>query len=377
MQIKHFTIALILVISGCIEPYYFSDRNNDSRPLVIYGLLTDKAGESFIEVSLSANPGSPSHNPVSGCDVLLVSDKGIEYQYIETFGGRYEKYFNEGDMDINSSYKIRVSVPDRGIYESEFSKFQASPSITDIYGERNDIAEYDGTDTIRGVQFYVDIEGTEEQGKYQRYQVIETWEDFSPFVIDAFYDGQLHIERDASLSHCYNTTAVNTIFTLSTEPLTENIYKGMKLQYVDNTTQRLKYKYTFLLRQLTISEEAYIFWESLKQNNQNSGGLYETQPINIKGNIRKVNGEEQVLGFFELASIKEKRYYTDENFGMHFNLSFECALVELAMGFTPFEEDYPQYLSIVNGQLWTAHKICYDCRLRGGTLEKPDFWIWE
>jgi hypothetical protein len=39
--------------------------------------------------------------------------------------------------------------------------------------------------------------------------------------------------------------------------------------------------------------------------------------------------------------------------------------------------EWPQFATIDNNGVWAypVNQECFDCRLKGGTIEKPDFWI--
>ena len=56
--------------------------------------------------------------------------------------------------------------------------------------------------------------------------------------------------------------------------------------------------------------EAYQFWEHVQTVKAREGGLFETVPGNIVGNIHNVNdADERVLGYFYASSVTEKRIF--------------------------------------------------------------------
>ncbi len=84
------------------------------------------------------------------------------------------------------------------------------------------------------------------------------------------------------------------------------------LHYVNTETIQLSVKYSLLVRQFTISEEAYSFWDGLAEQNSEQETLYASQPYQISGNVKNMNDDtEPVLGYFMVAGISEKRIFVE------------------------------------------------------------------
>jgi hypothetical protein len=61
---------------------------------------------------------------------------------------------------------------------------------------------------------------------------------------------------------------------------------------------------------MAISETAYLYWDQLRINSNDQGGLYEKQPLAVKGNLEEVSGSgKAVLGFFHAASVSSIRLF--------------------------------------------------------------------
>ena len=143
----------------------------------------------------------------------------------------------------------------------------------------------------------------------------------------------------------------------------------------------MKIKYSLLVKQYSLSNEAYDYWFQLQKQSQESGGLYETQPARVSGNISNVNdNEEVVLGFFNASSVTEKRIFVAEsfNFGIY---DARCTLDTIGPD-RPLHSYtlYPVYLISLNEIMGrgppygVGYGICFDCRKGGGKTEKPYFW---
>ena len=72
------------------------------------------------------------------------------------------------------------------------------------------------------------------------------------------------------------------------EEFEQAVQPQTKLVYISNETPRLKLKYGLLVKQHSLTKEAYRYWELLKSQLDNPGSLYETQPSNAQGNIYNI-----------------------------------------------------------------------------------------
>jgi hypothetical protein len=176
--------------------------------------------------------------------------------------------------------------------------------------------------------------------------------------------------------YCWVTAQIRDIFPLSTEGLVKNKYIRYKLNYTTNRTQRLQHTYSLLIEQLAVSKGTYEYWEQMRKNMKQSGGMYNGQPIAIQGNLTAVNGKEQaVLGYFGLASQKEKRIFVPPS---PFNIiDNSCTMRILRFGFREISwQDYPAYLYSEGGvvQAKLMDNTCVDCTKMGGYTTKPSYW---
>ena len=129
-----------------------------------------------------------------------------------------------------------------------------------------------------------------------------------------------------------------------------------------------------------MSNRAYDYWLQVQEQSQESGGLYETQPVQIHGNISNINDpEEVVLGFFDASSVTEKRIFVSESFnfsiyGPRCNLSV-IRFIRQLRSYTIF----PVYMISLNEMgagppYGIGYGTCFDCTQGGGKTERPDFW---
>ena len=171
---------------------------------------------------------------------------------------------------------------------------------------------------------------------------------------------------------------MDQIFTLSTQNLSENSFARFPLNFVENNTSKLAILYSLLVYQTTLTQDAYTYWDQLRQNSEQDGGLYTSQPIAIKGNLKNITSpEKDVLGYFQASSLKTKRIFVYPIEDLPLNFDRACYPWVIEHGFVEISpRDYPAYLMAVDGQ-WTMtvlNKGCIECELRGGTINKPYYW---
>ena len=174
-----------------------------------------------------------------------------------------------------------------------------------------------------------------------------------------------------SLFFCWTTEQIHEIYTSTIKNITGDTLSGIPLKYISNETSRLTVKYSLLIKQYALSDTAYEYWNQLKKLSQETGGLYETQPPQIRGNIFNTRDDNEiVLGYFNVSGYSEKRIFVSEKFNF-FPENFYCV---------PFVPQWVPLLSLpvyFVEEEWvrkTASRECFDCTLSGGKTDKPDFW---
>lgn len=368
------------MLFSCIKLYDPQIDSNAKNKYVVSGRITNTEGWQEVDVSLSSPIESPSYVPVSGCRVNILDDKGNIFLMEEYNPGQYLVWIGQEYLKPGISYKVMVVAPGREILVSGFDKMPAGPSIDSVYYSVNVIPTPDPDVNHRVMQFYVDLNAIGNYSQYYKWDVVETWEYHAAHPLEYFYDGTFHevYPPDYSKNKCWSTNLVKNVFTVSTKSLSQNTYKQYPLHYVDGHTSRLGILYSILVRQLALTEEAYNYWEQLRINSNEQGGLYEKQPLAIKGNIQNAtNPDNEVLGYFYATSESTRRYFYHDIEGIPLDFSNSCSEDVLGrFGWREFKpDDYPVYYYYnAVGALKILGRECVDCRLMGGTTEKPDFW---
>jgi hypothetical protein len=375
------TISLLLAaVLSCITPFDpFIDSGEESK-YVVTGCITDAAGYQSVYVSLASPIEQPYYRPLSGCQVMLADDTGNEFQMEEAEPGQYSTWMDEGSLQPGRAFRVTVNTPSGEILESDYDTLTECPPIDSVYYFIEDHPTSDPAVVNRGIQFYIDLDGIGFNSKYYRWEVVETWEYHSAHALEYYYDGGFNTVNpaDSSNMYCWMTDTVNNIFTLSTVNLSQNEYTKFPLQFVDGKSSRLGILYSFQLRQYSLSEAAYTFWDNMRANSYEQGGLYEQQPMDIKGNVREMTGTgREVLGFFQASSVRVIRMFVKDVEGLDLDFKNYCNEESLGrFGWREFSpKDYPVYYYFnPAGSLRILSKECIECERLGGTMVKPEFW---
>ncbi len=375
-------LMMALLVSSCIKPFNPDINPRDVQKYVITGQLTDDGGAQTLNVSMTSLIGDPKYLPVTGCSVKILDNKGNEFPMQDMGLGDYTTMINPGLIVAGISYKVKLTTPTGDVIESDFDQMNECPKVDSVYFLRKDLPGKNPGQLTRGIQFYVDLNAAGFESHYYRWEAVETWEYHAEYPLEWYYDGKVHkvSPPDYSRQVCWSTLKVADIFTLSTNNLVENKYAMLPLHFVSNRTSRLAYGYSLLIKQYALSEAAYIYWDQLRINSSQEGGLYAKQPLKLKGNLHNLTHPEvDVLGFFGATSMKSKRIFIRNVPGLLLDFNTYCNPVFLVRGFAALGlDDYPVYLMTdkltKNYTLTQLSEECVNCLSLGGKNVKPDFW---
>jgi Domain of unknown function (DUF4249) len=371
---------LAIMLPTCIIPYEPHIDSKDINKFVVSGQVTDNNEFQTVSVSMASPIGDPHYIPVSGCYVRIYDDKGNEFTLPESKAGIYNVEIDGIYLIPGTSFKVEIVTPDGINLESDFDQMGECPEVDSVYYIRKNLYTNVPGQVTEGIQFYLNLDGENIESHYFRWEVFETWEYHVDYAREWFYDGMVHhiFPPDYSRKVCWATQLVKNIYTLSTENLVENKFEMLPLNFVDNHTSRLMYGYSLLVNQVAMSEAAYSYWDQLRINSSEQGGLYEKQPLSITGNLHNnTNPDQKVLGFFSASSVKSKRIFIRNVENLELDFSTFCSPGILWKGLIEISpEDYPAFLmGDKNGfYMVTLSNECVDCLSLGGTNIKPDFW---
>jgi hypothetical protein len=372
---------LVICAVSCVEPFQ-PDIEETEGLLVVSGRITDRPGAHYVEISRSSKLEEPGFIPVEGCVVRVEDQTGRTATYREDSPGIYRADLDEDFLGLNRAYKLFIDTPDGAQYESSYDSLLPCPEPENLYFEVDSQPTANQRVTYYGIQFYIDVDGVMNDSRNVMWQLEETYEYHANYLIGAIWNGRVFREFEIptdSLYFCYKTLDIPEIHVASSGHLTVNKLTKYPLTFVSNQSPRLKYKYSLLVTQYSLSDEAFRFWEQSRIQLTETGGFYETQPSTVPGNICNIHdGTEQVLGYFYASQVKEKRLTVKCRFRFRTPTGLHCEL-DTIMGVEELGDEYPYYMFSmspfgIGPPYATSGPECFNCRLRGGTTTTPDYW---
>ena len=363
--------AWVGVLPGCHEEINLSSREF-KKHVYVDGGITNEAPPYRVEISVSAPLDDPKKIPYTNCDVTLHENTGQSETLTETEPGVYKSSAGGIRGKVGNAYRIDIETPDGKTYQSEFTKMKPPVGIDTVYGQVTGKEQLNSPYDLKGYQFYVSSQKGDDE-TYLLWELKETYEYTADYrYASMLYQGEMYEPQGDTLYRCWNTQNVHEIFTANTNNLQTPKITDKPLHFVSNQSKRLQEKYSLLARQYTIDRAAFTYWDDVRE--QISGGdfLSVRQPFQIQGNVYNPEDEEEaVLGYFNVASVDEKRIFITPTM----KLDISKCYVKYGLLYL-YRMSYQQRIYFGHGPRGpgVVSEECVDCRSEGGKLQKPEFW---
>lgn len=341
-----------------------------------------------VKIGRSVAIGSPLSGNLEADAVYVEDNGGGRYPGVKTEDIRY--LIDTKDADPSKEYRLVVEMGS-SIYESEWQPVLQAADIDSI--------SFSFDEDHKSI--YLDVTAHSDQANhYYRWRALQTWEYHA--AVNALYffvpagslldgvpvpvDTVAPYENRVNHYFCWNACEVADLMIASTAQMEENRLVCHRLYAMDYHDQRTQMLYSVNLIQEAITEQAWRYYETVNNNSQDVGGLFSPQPAEIWGNIHERNHpERKAIGFVCVTRPTIKQLMIDfESFLFHKmgdwerlegivvgerkNWSFYYAHGYLVT--YPFMMDQ----SIDYNRYEWAFARCVDCRMMGGTKQKPDWW---
>ena len=370
-------LLTVLIAGGCVEPYDPPVDNRDVNYLVVDAFLngSDHSAEVTLTRTLPVESGEkiPAE---SGAVVRLEDDKGVFYPLPETEKGVYNGSVINASTE--STYRLVIRTRNNKEYISDFIPMKISPPI--------DSVNY--TFLQDGLQFNVNTHDPTGEVRYFRWKYRETYEYNSSFNSVYKFDGKEIVFRppDESIYTCWRTNLSTNIKVGTTKHLTESLVREFPLVFIPTGSIKLSVKYSLLVQQQALTEEAYNYWLNLQKSTEQLGGLFDPLPSEVSSNIQCItNPAEKVVGFFGAGTVQEARKFINRRelpgyMRIYGNYNPSCELDTILL---PKLREIQGFVVLVDGIFapgagligyTSSIKQCVDCTVFGGTTVKPPFW---
>ncbi|MCJ7449263.1 MAG: DUF4249 domain-containing protein [Bacteroidales bacterium] len=396
-------LFLIFVFFTCIDPYNPKLSGYESL-LVVEGLITDEKAPYEVRLSRSIQHEDSVPKRITDADVFITDETG-KTEHLENCGdGSYKTDSAEFTGVIGKTYILHITTIDGAEYKSDPVVMLPVPGIDKIYYEKDEEYADNQSETHEGIRIFVDTGDGSEDSQYIRWEYEETWKFRLPDYKRFNYIGQsLIVPLEEVEEFCWKTLKSSVILNSSILPGQTNYIKKLPICFIgSDKSNRLTIRYSILVKQYSLSKEAFEFWNNLKQVNETGGSIFDTQPYPVISNINNVNNPgEKVLGYFQVSAVKQKRTYITRSELDELDLpwfKYDCKRFVVSPDDYPpapmrppmtWDELYDMFMSrkdftfvepIYNNTTHQLEKLvfvqnyCSDCKLTGFS-EKPGFWI--
>ena len=360
---------LLLTLHACVEPFAPPEITSAEHYLVVDGSLnTSPEGSSQIKLSRTQNiydDGGPQ--PELRAKVTVEGDKGSSYAFTDAGQGVYTLVTRT--FSDTEKYRLRIKISAGKEYLSDYVPVVKNPPI--------DSLTYKVRGEGEGVQIYVNTHDPLDKTRFYRWSYDETWQYSMPLYSNHELVGKEVVYRVQNINTCWSKANPTTIVLGSSIKLSKDIIKDQGVAFVPASSGKLQSKYSILVKQYALTQEEFEYWNTLAKTTERTGSLFDPQPAEVTGNIKCVsNPSELVFGYFSASNRQEQRLFVTEYLG---RLNPACeptdtlSVPEIAESpdlilneFYVPGSDIPFYVM--------GTSTCADCRLKGGTIQRPLFW---
>lgn len=379
---KHWLIILTLAsVLSCREPFEPTEVQSLST-IVVDGLITNESKQHVITISKSSPIDSNQFIPVEGALVQLIENGSTTFVLSEFMPGMYRTFPFSGK--VGSTYQLVIEAGG-GRYQSTLVTLKATPEISEIKGV---FATQESGQ--RGIQVVLNTTDPSNSSNFFRWEWVETFEVRSPYPRRyEWLGGNELLEVDlVPATRCWQTDSSNQVLIASTSGLESATVNSFEIRFIPESGQELVELYSIEVRQFALDQEAFSFWQVIREIGERQGSIFDLQPGLVTGNMSSIDGEGLILGYFDAAQVQTQRVFFQRG---QFNADGLVRFSEFQANCTASLDTIPpvqlaEYMSL-NGEEknvigflqntgfgWLiGPKECTDCRFQGSS-EKPDFW---
>lgn len=385
-RIFYCLLATALLATGCI--YDFTPEvggDSDNRVVIEADLLIGEVCQVNLSYVMPLSGSTTRRYPQKPISVYLEGENGSRYD------GK-SVYSQTATLDLSTAkadtrYRLHVTDNDSAKeYVTEWMDVNKAAVIDDL--------TYIPGDGVMNVG--ISMHATNQ--KYFRWRYEEIWEYHSLYRAAYYYtpNAQLpdkergsypfgkvsEFQNDENIYYCWANRQSSEILIFTTKEQKDDRFVDLEFHSIPQSDNRLSILYYIKVYVTTLSEDAYNYWKNIQTNSDYNGSLFAPNPSEMTGNISCVqNPTEQVLGFVYVSETVTEELFID-NYETDFYKEKKSNNEEPETC-----EDSSQWYSLYRqGKLpvecvseepvqysWVS-KYCVDCRLSGGTKNKPAFW---
>lgn len=361
------------LLSDCREPFELDTGYGSSGFLVVDGYINIGEGITTIKLTrTTAIEDEPTQTNEQGA-LVVIEDDQFTYPLTETSAGSYTS--EELELPLDREYRLRITTTDGNVYLSDYTKPIQAPPIDSVTWKQDQ----------EGLNIFVTTHNPSNSTNYYRWAYDEIWEQQSVEYSFVKYEDGAFVNRDnddiKNAYTCWKYNSSNEINIASTTALASNVIASQVITSVSQIDERMAVRYSILVKQTGLSQEAFQFFDILLKNNESLGTFFDPQPSQLPTNLRCITGNKIVVGFINSSTTETYRLFIDRSELIRWGFQLQCLPLRLGFDsagrymkwYTPTTFMTEPGQPILTGVEAVLHP-CADCRLRGGTNLKPLYW---
>ena len=276
IKLYHFLGLLILILFSACEDVIIVEAPESAARLVVEGwVYDDRDAQTVLLTSSAPYFDTQSPSPETSAQVSVTTQNGEVFAYTETTPGLYQ-------ADFRGSPGERYTLT---IETSDGQRYQSTPQLL------SPVAPLDSVYAV-----FKESPEVEDEGYYP------VWDFTDPEGSEDFYRWKFYIN--------------DTLQNLAQDILTfsDEFIDGDEINGAEFILERpLEEGDILTVEQLSINEEAQDFLNRIQQLTSGVGGLFDTPPDPVRGNITNTTDEENyALGFFGASSVVQESVVAGE-----------------------------------------------------------------
>src|SRR6478736_8431972 len=300
---KYYLIVLSFVLAiACKESYEPAAITIPRSYLVMDGFInSNRDSVTTITLSRTRNltDSTFASDPELNATVTIQGEGGDSYNLRSRGNG----FYSGTSMNINpaSKYRLRIVTSSNIEYLSAYVPVQQSPAIDSVYWEQNG-----------DVNIYANTHDPQNKTRYYRWDYLETWEHHAYYeTIYGLKDNLIFLVDSTNQTFkCWSTEPSHDIVLGTSIQLSQDIINKAKVGTIPQGSVKLGVRYSMLLKQYALTEQAFNYWQILQRNTQELGTLFDAQPSQLRGNLFCVSKPgEPAIGYVSVGTVSSKRIF--------------------------------------------------------------------
>lgn len=372
-----------LALGSCVDRYTPDVPAAAQTNLVVDGYINPQ-GRTIIKLGRTFSVNTKNAGPVeTSARVAVADDAGQRYTLAENPAGTYTSAALV--LDPSRQYQLRITTAQGREYASDMGPVVRTPPVDTLTWTLT---------PAQGIQVYLSTHAAATAARYYRWEYDETYQFTSAFESSIEYDARRNFVRTRGLSiyRCWRTEPSTAIVQGNSAQLSQNVLADFPLLTV-LPSQKLRYGYSLLVRQIAQTQAEYDYWERLRKSTENLGTVNDPLPGRITGNVHALaDATEPVLGYVGVHTVAEKRLFINaitqlpkpQPGSVFFDPAYaSCIQTEsfiFPLGLSQLRTGLLVAVRpIINNNTGdtigttASSPACVDCRLRGTNI-KPSYW---